>query len=275
MIPVLRAALVLLMLLLPAPAARAADRVLLFSYEVTSAQFGFARLGEAAYADRAAVTAEALAEIVPGILAALGLDPARVETRMTPGGYLGRTNASLQSKAALDPARAEQLAAALGFVFRQSSVLVSDLKDRAGGTGHVTLSFPRGRLDANLAHRFFTHAAGVHKGLAGGYTAFADDMIFLNVRDDAGRPYSELDDRQFAAALATASASFPGAQPRRAIVGTAGARFIENSWRGKPDGADYVARLGGAEAPVMAPLHALQERHRALMNRAADRYLWR
>lgn len=260
---------------LPVSAAGASERVLLFSYEVTSAQFGFAKLREASYADRAAVTAEALAAIVPGVLVAVGLDPARVETQMTPGGYLGRTNASLQSRTKLDNARADRLAAALGFVFRQSSVLVSDLADRSGGTGFATVRFARNTLDPNLAHRFFTHAAGVHQGLGGGYTAFGDDVIFLNLRDGAGKPYSGLDDRAFLAGLAKAAADFAGARPRIAARGAAGARLIGNSWRQMPDGAGYVAVLGGNAAPELPALRALQDRHAGLMNRAADRFLWR
>lgn len=273
--PTILRAFWLVLLLLPALSARAADPVLLFSYEVTSAQFGFAKLREASYADRAAVTADALAAIVPDVIAAVGLDPARVETRMTPGGYLGRTNASLQSRAALDGARADRLAAALGFVFRQSSVLISDLADRTGGTGFATLRFPRDTLDASLAHRFFTHAAGVHQGLGGGYTAFGDDMIFLNLRDETGKPYSGLDDRAFAAGLGRAAADFPGARPRIAARGSAAARLIGNSWRQMPDGAGYVQVLGGPGPSVLPALRGLQDRHTALMNRAANRYLWR
>ncbi|MBM3601048.1 MAG: hypothetical protein FJX35_22845 [Alphaproteobacteria bacterium] len=267
-------ALCLALIVQPAVAG-AADPRLLLSYEVTSAQLGFARLAEASYADRAAVTGSALADIVPAVVAALGIDPARIETQMTPGGYLGRTNASLQSKVALDRTRADRLAAGLGFVFRQSSVLVSDLRDRGGGTGFAIVRFAPGALDPGRAHHFFVHAGAVHKGLGGGYTAFGDDMILLNVRDEAGRPYSELTDAAFVRALRRAVAGFPHGRPRLAEAGMARAWFVGNSWRHKPDGADYVERLGGGAAPEMTALRALQARHSERMSAAADRFGWR
>jgi hypothetical protein len=194
---------------------------------------------------------------------------------MTPGGYLARTNASLQSRTRLDVARADRLAAALGFVFRQSSVLISDLADRSGDTGFATLRFPRDTLDPSLAHRFFLHAAGIHRGLGGGYTAFGDDMIFLNLRDEAGKPYSGLDDQAFIAHLGKAAAQFPSVRPRVAARGSAAARLVGNSWRQMPDGAGYIGILGGSEASELPALRALQERHADLMSRAADRFFWR
>jgi hypothetical protein len=274
----LRLVLALSLILPLAGAATAAE--LLLSYEVTSTQFAFPGLAQASYADRAAVTGEALSDLVPGILAVLRIEPTQIETQMTPGGYLGRTNASLQSKTVLDRPRVDRLAAALGFVFRQSSVLISDLADRAGGTGtggtgYAIVRFAPGALDPGRAHGFFVHAGSVHKGLSGGYTAFGDDMIFLNVRDEAGKPYSELDDVAFGRALGRAVAGFAAGRPRLALRGTARAWFIGNSWRQKPDGADYIAILGGSGATELAELRALQSRHNALMERAADRFRWR
>ena len=252
-------------------AAEAADRPLLFSYEATSGQLGLAKLRDAAYADRAAFTAKVQDELVPEILRAVGIDPAKVRTELTPGGYLLRTNASLQSRVAVDAGRADRLAAAFGYVFRQSSVLVSDLGDRKGGTGYTVVRFARGTLTAAKAQGFFEHAAAVNKGLGGGYTAFGDDMIFLNVRDDAGKPYSELDDTAFAAGLKQVAAGFRDGHARIARTGQARAKFVGNSWRQKPNGEDYAALLGDA----VPRLKALQDRHTAMIMEAADRYGWK
>jgi hypothetical protein len=264
--------LLVLTLVLTAGAAAAIERPLLFSYEATSSQLGLTRLRDGSYADRAAFTAKVKEELLPDILRATGVDPSKVRTELTPGGYLLRTNASLQSRIWIDDAHAGRIAAALGYVFRQSSVLVSDLGDAKGGTGLVVVSFPRGTLTAAMAHRFFEHAADVHKGLGGGYTAFGDQMIFLNVRDDAGKPYSELSDRDFARGLRPAAMSFKGAKAKVARVGHAKAQFVGNSWSRKPNGEDYAAILGDAQVARLKPL---QERHTAMLMDAAERWGWK
>ena len=194
---------------------------------------------------------------------------------MTPGGYLLRTNSSLQSRIAVDWRQADRVAAALGYVLRQSSVLVSDLADTKGGTGLAVVRFPRGSLTAAMAHSFFEHAARVHKGLGGGYTAFGDEMIFLNVRDEAGKPYSELDDRAFHRGLHTAAGSFKDGRAKVVRMGQAKAKFVGNSWRQKPNGEDYVALLGGAADPAVLRLKAVQDRHTAMLMEAAERWGWK
>ncbi|MSP49718.1 MAG: hypothetical protein EXQ95_10380 [Alphaproteobacteria bacterium] len=255
--------------------AQAADHPLLFSFEAASSQLGLTRMREAQYADRAAFTVKVKDELLADIFRTVGVDPAKVRTEMTPGGYLLRTNSSLQSRAVVDWRQADRVAAALGYVFRQSSVLVSDLADAKGGTGLAVVRFPRGTLTAAMAHGFFEHAAKVHKGLGGGYTAFGDEMIFLNVRDDAGKPYSELDDKAFAGGLREAAKTFKDGRARLVRVGQAKARFVGNSWRQKPNGEDYVALLGGAADPAVVRLKPIQDRHTAMIMDAAERWGWK
>lgn len=264
--------LLLLALGIASQAVLAADRPLLFSYEATSSQLGLTKLRDGSYADRVAFTAKVKDELLPDVLRAAGVDPGKVRTEITPGGYLLRTNASLQSRIWLDDELANRVAATLGYVFRQSSVLVSDLGDAKGGTGLVVVRFPRGTLTAATAHRFFEHAADIHKGLGGGYTAFGDQMIFLNVRDEAGKPYSELSDRDFARGLRPAAMSFKGAKASIAKIGQAKAWFVGNSWSRKPNGDDYAAILGEAPAARLKPL---QERHTAMIMAAAERWGWK
>jgi hypothetical protein len=261
---------------LAAGSAGAADRALLFSYEVTSTVgLDLPKLAEASYAQRATVAGEALDRVVPDVVRAVGLKPGQVQTQITPGGYLLKTNASLQSKATLGDAAADRFAASLGYVFRQSSVLVSDLGDPAGDTGYVTVTMPKGTMNAGLAQSFFLHAASVDSGLGGGYTAFGDDMIFLNVRDGKGQPYSKLDDEAFESAMRRAAEGFA---PAKAVVGTVGkarARFIANSWKAKPSGEDYAALLGGPGSALVKRLDRLRERQVKLLTAAADRFHWR
>jgi hypothetical protein len=270
----LRLLLVLLLGLAVRPAL-AADHPLLFSFEAASSQLGLARMGEAQYADRAAFAAKVKDELLADIFRAVGVDPAKVRTEMTPGGYLLRTNSSLQSRTVVDWRQADRVAAALGYVLRQSSVLVSDLADAKGGTGLAVVRFPRGTLTAAMADSFFQHAAKIHKGLGGGFTAFGDEMIFLNVRDDAGKPYSELNDRDFARGLRAAAMSFKDGRAKLVRAGQARAKFVGNSWRQKPNGEDYVALLGGSTDPAVLRLKPVQDRHTTMIMEAAERWGWK
>ncbi len=257
-----------------ASAAFAKDGVLI-SYEATpSAGFDLPGLKDASYSDRAAFSAKALEVIVPKILKAVDVDPALVSTEVTPGGYLLKTNASLQSQADLDDAQADRLAAALGYIFHQYSVLVSRLGDSSGSTGFVTVRFPENALDASVAQAFFEKAEATHKGLGGGYTAFGDEQIFLNVTDSAGKTYSGLDDTAFLDGLTRTAASFGAPAPEIATSGKASARFIDNDWKASPKGESYVERLGGADAPVVKALDAIAADYATLVAETAHSLGW-
>jgi hypothetical protein len=251
-------------------AAQEAD--VLLSYEaIPSVQIPL-NLDAATYAQREALTQAALETIAPRVIAAAGVDPAGVETDLTPGGYLLKTNASLQARAAVDPATATRLAASLGYVFRQWSVLVTAFDAAEGGTAYVSVGFPEGALTAELAQDFFEAAAAVDQGLGGGYTAFGDDMLFLNVRDGEGAPYSGLDDIAFAARLGQAAGAF-GQGARVADAGRAEARFVENDWEAASDGEDYAATL--ADPALVAALDGLRAEHTALVERMGAAFGWR
>ncbi|WP_246826444.1 hypothetical protein [Rhizobium binae] len=122
---------------------------MLVSYRATpSAGFHLPRLAQASYDDRATFSAEVLKEIVPKITTANGIDAATLRTEVMPGGYLLKTNASLQTEGDLDDAGAGRLAGSLGYVFRQYRVLTSRLNDTTGKTGFVVVRFPQGSLNA-------------------------------------------------------------------------------------------------------------------------------
>ena len=254
--------------------ARAQAPQQLLSYEaIPSAQLPL-DLDASTYAERAEATRAALVELVPAIAAAVSVDPDALETEVTPGGYLLKTNASLQTRARITDERAERLAAALGYVFRQWSVLVSQPGDaEEGRTGYVVVGFPKDALTPALAQSFFDFAARTHQGLGGGYTAFGDEMLFLNLRDGDGAPHGGLADLDFAARLGFSAGAFPDAQAKVVEAGRAEARLVGNDWEAAPEGEGYAAIIGDAEA--LAALDALRAEHDALILGFADRFGWR
>mgnify|MGYP001809665055 CR=1 FL=1 len=241
----------------------------LLSYEATpSAGFDLPKLEAAGYDERAAFAAKVLAEIVPKIADAVGIDANDLDTEVTPGGYLLKTNASLQTEAEISSAEADRFAAGLGYVFRQYSVLVSGLDDASAKTGYVVVTFPDNTLNATVAQAFFEKAAAVDKGLGGGYTAFGDDQIFLNVVGDDGKPYSGLDNATFLAGLTKAAAEFGPPQPKVSDSGTATARFIGNEWDKQPKGEAYIEKLGGASSDTVKALDVIEADYAKLVEAA-------
>lgn len=254
--------------------ASAGQKVLL-SYEATpSAGFHLPRLAKASYDDRAAFSADVLKEVVPKIAAANAIDPAILETEVTPGGYLLKTNASLQTEGELDDTTADRLAGSLGYVFRQYSVLVSRLDDAAGKTGFVVVRFPKDSLDAAVAQKFFELADATEKGLGGGYTVFGDEQIFLNVTNSEGKPYSGLDDKTFQGGLKRAAAAFGKPEAAISSSGKATARFVGNDWKTSERGQDYQALLGGADSTLVKRLDAIGKDYASLVARTAESKGW-
>jgi hypothetical protein len=268
--PALAAAMAWAGLALPAAAA---EPTLLFSYEALALEpLGFDP-AKATYDQRVTFTEAVLADELPTILAALDIPPDRVETEITPGGYLLHTNASLQSSFEADAATADRFASAVGYVFRQWSILVTDFTpEGAGNTGFAVVTFADDAPSGDLAQAFFEHAAKVNEGLGGGYTAFGRDLYFLNVADGEGKPYSGIDDETFVSALAEAAGSFAGAKVSLSRSGRVGARFIENDWEKSPEGQDYAATLG---APLAAELEALRTAHEARLGAFATEHGWK
>lgn len=264
------AALAAAFALLPAGLALAEEPdSFLISYETTPS-FGFdlPKLKAASYDERAAFSQKILVDIVPRIADAVGIDSENIISEVTPGGYLLKTNASLQSAAEVSSGEAERFAAGLGYVFRQYSVLVSGLDDEGGNTGYVVVTFPENTLDAKVAQAFFEKAASVEKGLGGGYTAFGDDQIFLNVADSAGKPYSGLDNAAFLAGLTKAAAEFGPPQPTIDGTGTASARFVGNEWDKQAQGEAYVEKLGGPGSEIVKSLDAIEADYAKLVQAA-------
>lgn len=252
-----------------------AGQKVLLSYEATpSAGFYLPQLAKASYDDRAAFSSDVLKEIVPKIIAANGIDPASLETEVTPGGYLLKTNASLQTEGELDDVTADRLAGSLGYVFRQYSVLASRLDDTTGKTGFVVVQFPKDSLNAAVAQKFFEAADATKKGLGGGYTAFGDEQIFLNVTNSEGKPYSGLDDATFLDGLKQAAASFGDPKPEVSASGRAAARFIGNDWDKSKAGEDYISKLGGSGSELVKKLDEIGKDYASLITTTAESKGW-
>lgn len=253
----------------------AAGQKVLLSYEATpSAGFHLPRLAQASYDDRVAFSADVLKEIVPKIISANGIDPATLETEVTPGGYLLKTNASLQTEGELDDVAADRLAGSLGYIFRQYSVLVSRLDDTQGKTGFVVVRFPKDSLNAAVAQKFFETADATKKGLGGGYTAFGDEQIFLNVTNSEGKPYSGLDDAAFLDGLKRTAASFDAPKPEVSASGKAVARFVGNDWEKSKQGEDYISLLGGADSGLVKKLEEISADYAVLVAKTAESKGW-
>jgi hypothetical protein len=224
---------------------------MLFSYEaLTFKPFGFDEK-KASYAQRAAVTEQVMEAELPKILDLLKIPADQVQTELTPGGYEMQTNASLQSAFETDPETASRFAAALGYAFRQWSVLITDFTpDGPGNTAFAVVTFKDHAPSGDEAQAFFEHAASVNKGLGGGYTAFGHDLFFLNIADSTGKAYSGLDDATFVAELTKAAESFTATPVSVTRSGRADARFVENDWDKAKTGQDYARILAGSSPRV-------------------------
>jgi hypothetical protein len=256
----------------PAPAAPIGP-TLLFSYEALT----FKSLGldekKASYADRAAVTEQVKETELPKILSLLKIPADQVQTEVTPGGYQLQTNASLQSAFETDPKTADLFAAALGYTFRQWSVLITDFTPEGqGNTGYAVVTFKDHAPSGEEAQAFFEHAASVNKGLGGGYTAFGHDLYFLNIADSTGKAYSGLDDATFVADLTKAAETFTATPVAVTRSGRVDARFVENDWDKSKTGQDYAKILG---RDLTRKLTQLRREHEKALRAAGTQYHWK
>ena len=263
-----RLLLALLALLLWGQAALA-QTALLFSYEaMPSAQIVLPKAKDAPYAEKERLARAVAEELAPGIIDAAMLDPARARTEVAPGGDRSQTNPSLQTTLPASDAQARRLAAGLGYVLRQGSVLVSDCGDPGGAAAYGAIRFDR-PPSPDLAHRFFEHAARIEPGLGGGYSVTGGAMLFINLAGPDGKPYSGLGGDAFVAALRRAADSFPGAA--LAASGKCRAYLVENDWSKATNGEEFAAAFGGDTGALML----LRLRHTVMVETLAGRFGWR
>ena len=199
---------------------------------------------DAVYTKEAAQTAAIIAELGPPLLRAAGLDPNSFDAEVVAGGYQGRMSPSAVMDIDTDAAGAARVAAACGIVFDQEGVLEWREAD-AGPDGAVEVAFQS--LTPSLADFFFRTAMGVDRGLAGGFTARDNALLFINLRGADGRPVSGLDDDRFEVALRTAArvfgATITGVRTRRVE-----AHIVVKE--------GYAAAVGAAAVPELDKLRA-------------------
>lgn len=228
----------------------------------------------AAYDDKQTFTSEVFGELVPEVFAAVGVDFAALDSDTAPGGFLLETNPAMQSRGALTAGDADRVSAALGYVMFQWSVLITDFDAEDGDTGYGVVEFSDDALTPTLAQDFFAHAGGVDEGLGGGYSAFEDTMIFINLRGGDGMPYSGLDDDTFLTRLEQAVDGFTDADVTLVESGAIDAYLIENDWSTATDGSEYLATIAVTSAAEQAELDRLQTAYNQKLLQAAATHGW-
>lgn len=225
------------------------------SFEVLSSRHAQPPGGRKAnYAEKDALTRTVLAEIVPHVWTTLGATAARARSRVQAGGYGDAVNPAIHSVIQTHESEARQLAAALGYVFRQSAVIMYDLAAERSDLSYVAVRFPRGTLTPALATRFFGLARAELKSGKLGFSGTRSRMIFINI--NTGIP-----DAAFADGLAKAAAAWPEARLKVDPPKPVRAFLIENDWGRAAAGEDYVRLLGPQSERRTDALAQLQRRH--------------
>jgi len=214
---------------------------------------------ESSYEEQLAISEKARETVVPKILDALEIPADKVGTLTMPGGYKQATFPTFQSSFDADEAVAKRFASAVGYVFRQWSVLVTDFTPNgAGNSAYGVVTFDHA-LSGAEAKAFFDHAATVNPALGQGFSAFDEEMFFLNLTDSTGKPYGGDSDEKFLADLGKAAESYTAAAAKLTTTGRADAEFIQNDWQKAPDGEDYASTLGEALTARLKCVRAGQE----------------
>jgi hypothetical protein len=254
----LRTLLLALLVALTAPLASA--QVYVAYQAIPGTNTGWPDIARLDYTARQALSEQVRREILPAVAQALDLQGLPLETQIVPGGYRLKTDPSFVTRFPQgEEAKALQFAAALGYVLRQDSMLVFAIDEQGGDSLTVRVAIDGECLSPQIAHRFFVQAARVEKGLGGGFTAFGCEMLFINLRDGRGVPFSGLNDDAFAAALVKAAAQFI---PSSSIAGSFRTRtvLIGEGWPGSKGGALYTERLASLPVEAIAPLDLLSYR---------------
>lgn len=147
-----------------------------------------------------------ISELGPPGLAAVGIDSGQFDAEIVPGGYMAKINPAVLLTLDGSEDQARRAAAGFGHIFEQSAVLI--WRDASQGSLVVAVSLPA--VTPTLADHFFRLAAAVEPGLAGGFTARGNQLLFINLRGGDGKPFSGLEDEAFAAALQRAADRFGG-----------------------------------------------------------------
>jgi hypothetical protein len=240
-----------LALLTAAPAAAEAMRNWRLAFEVLSPLHAQPAGRKATYHDKERLTRAALAEIVPNVWTTLDIEATRARSRVRLGGYGTEINPAIHSHLLITETKARRLAAALGYVFRQSAVLLYDLTVAEGEQHYVTVRFARRTLTLARVAAYFARARTDLGSDKLGFSELGPRLIFINI--DTG-----IADAAFAAGLRRAALRHPEikVEPPRPVR----AIFIGNDWSKSPGGEDYVKLLGPASGQIMPELTKLQRR---------------
>ena len=254
------AVVLLFLALLPGPA----WAWTLFFEAMPVAGYALPGLANAPYSERAALTRAAADGVVPSVAASLGLAGKMSPVAIGPCGWRLTTQPAMRADVASDRNAAIHLAAALGYVFRQSAVLVADFDDTAGETTYGVVSLPPGPADPMLTHRFYLHAAATDSILEGGYSSVPEGLLFLGL--------GKTDPERFVAGLRRAAETFGEPGMRFVRSGKAKAMLVANNWDVDSEGGAYRGRFPQS---TVALLDQATQRNQALIDRLAERFRWR
>lgn len=254
------AAILLVLALLPCPS----WAWTLFFESVPVAGYTLPGLVSAPYAERLALTRASADGVVPQVTASLGLAGKTSAIAVGPCGWKLGTQPAMRLEVASDRSAALSLAAALGYVFRQSAVLAADFDDTAADTVYGIVALPPGPVDPAMTHRFYLHAAATDRHLDGGYSLVPEGLLFLAL--------GKGDPDQFLASLRRAATTFEEADLRFARSGKAKVVLVANNWETDTDGSAYRHRFAPS---LVALLDQAAQRNQALIDRLAERFRWR
>ncbi|WP_374448419.1 hypothetical protein [Stella sp.] len=254
------AAVLLILALLPCPS----WAWTLFFESVPVAGYTLPGLVGAPYVERLALTRASADGVVPQVTASLGLAGKTSTIAVGPCGWKLGTQPAMRLEIASDRTAALNLAAALGYVFRQSAVLAADFDDPAADAVYGVVKLPPGPVDPVLTHRFYMHAAAIDRILDGGYSTVPEGLLFL----DLGRS----DPDRFLASLRRAAETFGEADVKFVRSGKAKAVLVLNNWDTDPEGGAFRHRFPPS---LVTLLDQAAARNQAIIDRLAERFRWR
>lgn len=236
----------------------------IFFEAIPVAGYSLPGLSGAPYSERLALTRAAADGVVPQVAASLGLAGKMSPVAIGPCGTRMATQPAMRADVASDRNAALNLAAALGYVFRQSAVLVADFDDAAGAdTAYGIVGMPPGAVDPSLAHRFYLHALAADRQLSG-YATMPEGLIFF--------AWGRVEAPDFLPSLRRAAESFGEPEVRFARAGKAKVILATNNWDADSEGSAYRQRF---QPSFVALLDQAAQRNQALIERLVDRFRWR
>jgi len=193
------------------------------------------------FRDQQDITATVVTALFPDLLRTLNLQDFNPLLNVGHGGFLGAQSPSIETRVPMPDFGIDTLAAAIGLVFRQDSVLVTRIEGYGAyiqnPTAFAAVTFlDQKEITDGTAKRLWDHIMRVDPRLNGGYALQGNKILFFNLQDIEAKalrkqPLSKMTDEVFNAAIKAAIATYPTtrilasrrpASPRRGWWATTG-----------------------------------------------------